>query len=84
MKYIQLDTTHHDNDKTVYNIYNTNMSFNPFSTTPAKTGHFSILLCLTADDFSCQGRSSGSKRVKDVQVISFYVTVHKVTYTVLV
>ena len=34
--------------------------FNPFSTTPAKTGHFNMF-CLTPDDFTCQGRSSGVK-----------------------
>ena len=31
----------------------------------AKTNSFVILLCLTPDDFTCQGRASGWERVKE-------------------
>ena len=37
---------------------------NPFLATPAQTGHVSILLCLTPDDFTCQGKSSHRERAK--------------------
>ena len=36
---------------------------NPFSPRPAKTVPFVILLCLTPDDFTRQGRASGWERV---------------------
>ena len=37
--------------------------FNFFSSTPAKTIPFVILLCLTADDFTRRGRASGWERI---------------------
>ena len=43
-----------------YGRYNCNLRLNPFGPKVAKSGHFSILLCLTPDDFTCQGRSSES------------------------
>ena len=37
--------------------------FYPFSPRPAKTVHFVILLCLTPDNITRQGRASGWERV---------------------
>ena len=37
--------------------------FNPFPPRPTKIGPFNILLCLTPDDFTHQGKASGWKRV---------------------
>ena len=38
-------------------------TLNPFSTKPAKTGHFySILLCLKPDDFTCQAEKLWCER----------------------
>ena len=42
-------------------------NFNP--PRPAKTGPFIILLCLTQDDFTCQGRASVSERVNTGQLL---------------
>ena len=42
-------------------------NFNPAR--PAKTGPFIILLCLTPDDFTCQGRASVSERVNTGQLL---------------
>ena len=42
-------------------------NFNP--PRPAKTGPFIILLCLTPDDFTCQGRASGWERVNTDQLL---------------
>ena len=39
------------------------LGFNPFSSRPAKTFPFVILLCLTPDDFTHQGIASGWERV---------------------
>ena len=38
-------------------------TFNPFTPRPAKTDPFSILICLTPDNFTCQWRASGWERL---------------------
>ena len=40
------------------------MTINPFPATPATIVPFNILLCLTPDDFTCQGKSSCREKVK--------------------
>ena len=43
---------------------------NPFSPRLAQTIHFVILLCLTPDDFTRQGKASGWERVKWFEQLS--------------
>ena len=43
--------------------------YNPFSPSLTQTGHFIILLRLTPDDFTRQGRASGWERVNVASTI---------------
>ena len=43
-----------------------NLILSSFPPRLAKTAPFVILLCLTPDDFTCQGRASGWERVKSI------------------
>ena len=48
----------------LFSIYNISYKFNPFPPRLAKTTPSIILLCLTPDDFTHPGRSSGWERAK--------------------
>ena len=57
--------------------YCTLQQFNPFLTTPAKTGHLIILLCVMPHDLTCQRSSSGGERVNRACLLTLSLPHHQ-------